>query len=205
LRLSSPALVPWESISPAWFFTVPAAATLLVGVLAAAVDLAYGVLYVPLVAWAGAFAGSWGVAAQLALVGALMAAPLATDPGSWRTTIQIGLLLGPLVAGTALAVGKIRAAQDSRVRDWDEFATEALSLVSRIRAWAEDVSVEPRRPAEPGGPRLVARARLAFAATAVGIPVTAAGLALAAGVIPRSDGAEVPVVRATTMAARAWR
>jgi hypothetical protein len=197
------ALVPWESISPAWFFTVPAAATLLVGVLAAAVDLAYGVLYIPLVAWAGAFAGSWGVAAQLALVGALMAAPLASDPGSWRTTIQIGLLLGPLVAGTALAVARIRAAQDSRVRDWDEFATEAL--VSRIRAWAEDVSVESRRLAEPGGPRLVARARLAFAATAVAIPVTAAGLALGAGVIPRSNPAEVPVVRATTTATEAQR
>jgi hypothetical protein len=201
------ALVDWARLAPAWFLLVPAAATLLVGVLAVSVDLACGVLYVPLVAWTGAYASRRAVATEVVLVVALMAAPLATDPSSWRMTAQIALLLGPLVAGTALAVARIRAIQDSRAREWDEFATEPSSLASRIRAWAEDVSVESRwPPASVSNPqeaaperrrsRPPAGARLAFATTAV-VPLAAASFAIAGVVFHRSDGVKVPVERST--------
>jgi hypothetical protein len=128
------------------------------------------------------------LAPHLVLIGVAILAPIAYGPEGARSTVQLALVVYPLLVLTASLIAYLRQRLVADHRSYRLFAEETLALADRIAGY----SLSAQQPAPAEGPdglpdwsryRVPARAS-AFAATILAVPLLTAGLAAAGVKLP---------------------
>lgn len=195
--------LPWERLNPRWLHLVGALAT----VEAAAAVAVFGHVYAAfffLIAVAVAYVtpDARSLLPHLGVIGVALLAPLAFGPATAKETLQMALVVFPLLCLTAGLFAYLRQRMVADRSSYRVFAEETLSLATRIAGRPLPGSRPVSDASDiPGWSRHVrVSSRVAGAAAAIlALPLVSAGLAVAGVRLPvfaaetlRSVGIELP-------------
>ncbi len=180
--------LPWERLDLRWLHVVGVLATVQAAAAVAVFGQPYSAIFF-LIAVGVAYIvpDNRGLVAHLLFIGVALFAPVLYGPASVEETLQVGLVVYPLLALTAGVVAYLRQRLVADHRSYRLFAEETLALAQRIGG--TPVPSVPRRPAEgiglPEWSRLRVSTRASGAAAFVlAVPLVTAGLAAAGMKVP---------------------
>ena len=180
--------LPWERLDLRWLHVVGVLATVQAAVAVAVFGQPYSAIFFLIAVGVAYIVPDFrGLAAHLLFIGVALFAPVVYGPAGVEATLQVGLVVYPLLALTAGVVAYLRQRLVADHRSYRLFAEETLALAQRIGG--TPVPSVPRRPAEgiglPEWSRLRVSARASGAAAFVlAVPLVTAALAAAGMKVP---------------------
>jgi hypothetical protein len=179
---------PWEKVDPRWLHMVGAAATIETAVTVAVFGEAYVVVFFLIAVFAAYFAPDLRVLGiHLALICVALFGPVVYGPEDPKSSLSMALITAPTLLLTAGLFAYLRQKMVHDRRAYHRFAEQTLVLSSQIagRQLGPPRLVSENEPILPLMSRLrPPRAALAAAATLVGLPLFAGGLAVAGVKLP---------------------
>jgi hypothetical protein len=177
--------LPWERLDLRWLHAVGVVATIQAAVAVAVFGQPYTAFFFLIAVGVAYMAPDVkGMGAHLGVIGVALFGPVIYGPADSTSTVQIGLVVFPLLALTAGVVAYLRQRMVADHRSYRLFAEETLALAQRISG--SPLPAIERKPSEevglPAWSRLRVSARASgLAACILALPLLSAGLA-AAGV-----------------------
>jgi hypothetical protein len=179
--------IPWERLDPRWLHLVGFAATAETAAAVAVFGPPYIAFYFPvgmLVAYISPDARS--IAAQVGLICLAIFGPVAWGPEDARTSLGIALVTVPMLLLSVALFGYLRLKMVSDRRAYHRFAEQTLVLANQIsgRQTGPTGLVPRAEPVTRLSRVQLPRTWLAAIGAAVGLPLLAAGLAVAGVALP---------------------
>jgi hypothetical protein len=179
---------PWEKVDPRWLHVVGVAATIETAVSVAVFGQPYVVIFFLIAVFAAYFAPDLRVLGiHLALICVALFGPVIYGPEDAKSALSVALITAPTLLLTAGLFAYLRQKMVHDRRAYHRFAEQTLVLSSQIagRQLGPPRLVAENEPILPLMSRLhPPRAALAAAATLVGLPIFAGGLAVAGVKLP---------------------
>ncbi len=180
--------LPWERIDARWLHLVGVIATVQAAVAVAVFGQAYVAFYFLIALAAAYMTWTWKeLLVQLGLIGVALFGPVLWGPQEPAETLQVGLVVFPLLCLTTGIFGYLRHRMVADQSSYRVFAEETLSLATRIagRPLASGQSFEVESDLPLWSQRQHISTRVAAASACVlAVPLLTAGLAAAGVKLP---------------------